>query len=210
MSTSLPSRPTIIVKELSSGHRSRILRHFLALDQSDRMLRFGSSLSDESITRYVQGINFSQDNVFGVFSHSFHLVGVGHLAFIPPGDPPAGGVAGKMAELGVSVSARARGMGIGSKLFLRAAIHSRNANVTTLYMHCLSSNKTMMHIAKKAGMQILKEDGEADAYLKVLPADPRSVLKEAMQEQVALFDYTFKANASAAMRFFGLGKKDKS
>jgi hypothetical protein len=32
-------------------------------------------------------------------------------------------------------------------------------------------------------------------------------MKEALQEQVALFDYTFKANASVAMRFLGFGRK---
>jgi len=208
MTISSPLQTAVMVKELSSNQRSRILRHFLALNEDDRLLRFGSHLSDELITTYVNGIDFKLDNVFGVFSHRFHLVGVGHLAFVPAARRPVvNGIVEKVAELGVSVSSRARGLGIGSKLFLRAAIHCRNANVTTLYMHCLSSNQTMIHIAKKAGMVIHREYGEADAYLKVLPADPRSVMKEALQEQVALFDYTFKANASVAMRFLGFGRK---
>ena len=210
MSSISSSHATVMVKELSSGQRSRILRHFLALDDADRLLRFGSHMSNELITVYVNGIDFKLDKVFGVFSHRFHLVGVGHLAFVPKGRRPVvNGVAEKVAELGVSVSSRARGLGIGSKLFLRAAIHCRNANVSTLYMHCLSSNQTMIHIAKKAGMLIHREYGEADAYLKVLPADPRSVMREAMQEQVALFDYTFKSHASAAMRFLGFGRKQE-
>jgi hypothetical protein len=33
-------------------------------------------------------------------------------------------------------------------------------------------------------MEIQREYGEADAYLKLLPADAVSVLKEAVQEQV--------------------------
>jgi hypothetical protein len=107
----------------------------------------------------------------------------------------------RVAEFGVSVSEYARGMGIGTKLFERAAIHCRNADVDTLYMHCLASNRTMMHIAKKAGMQIHRAYGEADAYLRLAPANPTSVLREAMQEQLAMFDYTFKANAHAAGRW---------
>ncbi|TDK60639.1 GNAT family N-acetyltransferase [Sapientia aquatica] len=202
------SRRTVLVKELSARHRSRVMNHFLGLDQSDRLLRFGSNLSNELITTYVKGINFETDKVFGVFSHHFRLIGVGHLAFVPRADRPlVDGVVQKVAEFGVSVSSNARGLGIGSKLFERAGIHCRNADVTTLYMHCLSSNQTMMHIAKKAGMEIHRDHGEADAYLKVAPANPSSVMKEAMQEQVASLDYSLKSNISAVLRLFGLGKK---
>ena len=44
-------------------------------------------------------------------------------------------------------------------------------DVDTLYMQCLSSNQTMMHIAKKAGMEIHREYGEADAYLRLPPPE---------------------------------------
>ena len=113
---------------------------------------------------------------------------------------PAGRVTDKdsVAEFGVSVSSTARGLGIGTKLFERAAIHCRNSDVDTLYMQCLSSNQTMMHIAKKAGMEIQREHGEADAYLRLLPPSPGTVLQEAIEEQVAIIDYTLKANTRAA------------
>ena len=74
------------------------------------------------------------------------------------------------------------------------------SDVDTLYMHCLSSNQTMMHIAKKAGMAIQRDHGEADAYLKVLPANPSSVMQEAVEEQVASLDYGIKANTRAAVK----------
>jgi RimJ/RimL family protein N-acetyltransferase len=201
---------TVLVKELSARHRSRVMHHFLALDASDRLLRFGSNLSNELITNYVKGINFELDKVFGVFSHHFRLIGVGHVAFVPRANRQTiDGVVQKVAEFGVSVSSNARGLGIGSKMFERAAIHCRNADVTTLYMHCLSSNQTMMHIAKKAGMEIHRDHGEADAYLKVTPANPSSVMQEAMQEQVASLDYSLKSNISAALNLLGWGRKNK-
>jgi hypothetical protein len=56
-------------------------------------------------------------------------------------------------------------------------------------MQCLSSNRTMMHIAKKAGMEIQREYGEADAHLHLPPPSPSSVLAEALEEQVAKIDY---------------------
>ena len=134
-------------------------------------------------------------------SHHFRLVGVGHLAFAPRSEDDDVTDKDTIAEFGVSVSKTARGKGVGAKLFERGAIHCRNADVDTLYMHCLSSNQTMIHIAKKAGMEIHREYGEADAYLKLVPADAVSVLREAVQEQVASIDYTIKANTRAAVKW---------
>lgn len=207
-----PSKPTIFVKELSEKDRQRILRHFLGLEESDRLLRFGTYLPDAMVEKYVEGIDFSRDKVFGVISHHFNVVGVGHLAYAPRSEDDEHSDKDKVAEFGVSVSGNARGKGIGSKLFERGAIHCRNDDIDTLYMHCLSSNQTMIHIAKKAGMEIHRAYGEADAYLKILPADAVSVLKEAMQEQVAAIDYTIKANARAAAKWLRHlpGMKDSS
>jgi hypothetical protein len=69
-------------------------------------------------------------------------------------------------------------------------------------MHCLSSNQTMIHIAKKSGMEIHRDYGEADAYLKLKPANPGSMLQEAVAEQFASFDYSFKANTKAALKWW--------
>ena len=195
------TRPSIRVKEVPERDRRRLLMHFLALPDSDRLLRFGSVLPDELITRYVQHLDFSRDTIFGVYDARLHLVGVGHLAYAPREPMARGSMAvARSAEFGVSVSESARGMGVGTKLFERAAMHCRNAEIDTLYMHCLWSNKTMMHIAKKAGMEIHRDHGEADAYLKLTPANPASVLQEAVEEQVASLDYTLKANTRAAKK----------
>ena len=205
----LTPRRTVLVKQLEERDRRRMLRHFLALDDSDRLLRFGTLLPDEQVERYVARIDFARDTVYGVYNRVFKLVAVGHLAFAPKDQVAAAGAAtskDRVAEFGVSVSASARGLGIGSKLFERAAIHCRNSDVDTLYMHCLSSNQTMMHIAKKAGMEIQRERGEADAYLRLLPANPASMLQEAIEEQVATIDYNLKANKRFAQKFFGIGR----
>ncbi len=195
------ARPTVPVKALHERDRRRMVRHFLSLERSDRILRFGSFMSDEQVTKYVNGIDFNRDMVFGVYNRVFRLAAVGHLAFAPR-QPASEGVTEKdrVAEFGVSVLKSARGLGIGSKLFERANIVCRNNDVDTLYMHCLSSNQTMMHIAKKAGMEIHRDYGEADAYLKLGPADPASVLQEAMQEQLATIDYALKANVRRATK----------
>jgi RimJ/RimL family protein N-acetyltransferase len=195
-------RPAVLVKALGKRDRRRMLRHFLALDDDDRLLRFGTVLPDEHVHAYVEKIDFARDIVFGVMSRGFQLVGVGHLAFAPPAPGRAATDKQRVAEFGVSVSKSARGQGVGTRLFERAAIHCRNSDIDTLYMQCLSTNRTMMHIAKKAGMQIKREYGEADAYLHLPPPSPGSVMREAVEEQFALIDYTVKANARAAVKWF--------
>ena len=200
-----PPRASVLVKQLAERDRRRMHRHFMELDMNDRLLRFGTMLPDERVAAYVAGIDFERDTLYGVYNRMFRLVAVGHLAFAPKQALPPGEAATdkeRIAEFGVSVSRSARGRGMGSKLFERAAIHCRNNDVDTLYMHCLASNQTMMHIAKKAGMAILRDRSEADAYLKLPPPNPSSMLQEAIEEQVATLDYTFKANTRAAVKFF--------
>lgn len=202
----LKDKPTVRVKALSERDRRRMLMHFLALSERDRLLRFGMIMSDEMITRYVQRLDFMRDTIFGVLDDNFQLVGVGHLAFASRDARPAlieATQKERLAEFGVSVSESARGMGAGSKLFERAAIHCRNADVDTLAMHCLATNQVMIRIAKKAGMDIHRDYGDADAYLKLAPASGKSILREAVDEQIATFDYNFKANLRAASKWFG-------
>jgi RimJ/RimL family protein N-acetyltransferase len=193
---SVIGRAPVLVRELSSGDRERLLKHFLALDEDDRLLRFGQIVPDRVIENYVANIDFSRDTVFGVFDDQLALVGVGHLAYLPDEGSK------RTAEFGVSVTESARGRGVGSRLFERAAIRSRNTHVSTLYMHCLSRNSTMMHIAKKSGMKIEYAYGEADAYLSLTPADHGSILTEMLQEQAAVFDYAIKRQTRRASQMF--------
>jgi RimJ/RimL family protein N-acetyltransferase len=187
-------RAHALVRELTAVDRERLTAHFLALDEDDRLLRFGQVVPDHVIENYVRSIDFTRDTVFGVFDSELQLIGVGHLAYLPAeGDK-------RTAEFGVSVLESSRGEGIGSKLFERAATRSRNTHITTLYIHCLSRNSTMMHIAKKAGMKIEYAYGEADAYLTLAPADQSSIIAEMLQEQAAVFDYALKRQARNASR----------
>ncbi|WP_133649503.1 GNAT family N-acetyltransferase [Paraburkholderia flava] len=189
-------RAPALVRELTSADRDRLLTHFLSLDEDDRLLRFGQIVPNHVIENYVRTIDFTRDTVFGVFDSQLQLTGVGHLAYLPDDGKK------RTAEFGVSVLESARGQGVGTRLFERASIRSRNTHVTTLYMHCLSRNSTMMHIAKKSGMKIEYAYGEADAYLTLTPADQSSILAEMLQEQAAVFDYALKRQARQTSKLF--------
>jgi len=187
------TRPRILVRELHAGHRERIRDHLLSLGEEDRHLRFGMLASDTVINDYVDSLNFVRDSVFAVFDEKLEIIGMAHLAYqeFNRSGPTT-------AEFGVSVSEDGRGIGIGTSLFERAAIHCRNTKVDVLYVHCLSSNAAMMHIARKAGMSVEFAYGEADAFLRLPPGDSSTLAEEAMQEKAAEIDYTIKANVRKA------------
>lgn len=179
----------IVTKELSRAQLGALKTHFLALGREDRRLRFGVGLSNEGVIDYVDRIDFERDAVFGVFDDEIRLSGVGHLA------------RGQgFAELGVSVLPEHRGKNMGAELLARAHRHARNWGVPTLFMHCLSENGAMMHLARKQGMRIATERGEADAYLDLPPGDTASFASALLAERVGLFDFALKSQAHAARK----------
>ena len=191
--------PVVFIKELSEQDRPFMLNHFLGLSPSDRRLRFGAALPDEAVTKYVNAIDFDRDTIFGVYERSFNLVGVGHLAFPKPETlPPTDDVQpNRVAEFGVSVSAPMRRKNVGTKLFDRAAIHCRNKHINTLYIHCLASNRPMICIAEKAGMEIHKDHGEVDGYLKLPHPDTDSIRQENAEERIISQEKPDDSKASA-------------
>jgi RimJ/RimL family protein N-acetyltransferase len=177
------------VRALTASDRALLLEHLLDLGQDDRYLRFGNPLSDQIIRQYVTSINFETDLVLGVYNDNLTLDAAGHFAPLPVN---ADSAESKSAEFGLSVAATARGRGLGTALFVRAATHARNSGINILYMHCLTQNKAMMRIARRAGMHISASFGEADAHLTLAPADSASRVAEAMHQQIGLFDYAMK------------------
>jgi RimJ/RimL family protein N-acetyltransferase len=188
-STPYAARQTIPVRELHAGHRDQILGHLLQLNDEDRRLRFGTQTPDEVIALYVERLDFNKDTIFGIFNAELSLIGMAHLAYLPEaeGRPRA-------AEFGVSVLPEGRAKGLGTALLKRSAVHSRNTRIETLYVHCLVSNKVMLHLAQKADMLVEYAYGDADAYLKLSPASPATIVEEAANEQWADLDYAMKSN----------------
>ncbi len=172
------------VYELSAKHIDLLKQHFVRLDHAAVHLRFGNTLSHESRRIYVEQISFTRDAVFGVFADDLTLLGVAHLACVDG-----------TGELGLSVLTPHQNRGIGSALLARAATHARNTQVSRLYVNCLAENGAMMHIARKAGMQIVTAHADADAYLALLPSTPFSIGQEYAEQEVARLDWIHKATA---------------
>ncbi|WP_198972732.1 GNAT family N-acetyltransferase [Xylophilus sp. ASV27] len=186
-----PALPPALVpiRSLGPAYRERIAAHLLALDPEDRYLRFGYAASDEQIRRYVDGLDFARDEIFGIYNRRLDLIAVAHLA-IPrePGER-------RRAEFGVSVVKRARARGYGARLFRRAMMHARNAGVAEIFIYALSQNTAMLSIARKAGATVQRDGSEAEAYLSLPPADLDSRLSQLLEQQFAEVDYRLKVQA---------------
>ena len=198
-----PSRftPWIPIRSLSPRHRERIVAHLLALPADDRYLRFGYAAGDEQVSRYVAGLDFERDEVFGVFNRKLELIALAHLAYPPelsPAAPPPLGATAAIAgaaEFGGSVAAHARGRGYGARLFEHAMLHARNRGLDTLFIHALSENTAMLRIARKAGARVERAGSETDAFLK-LPHDTlASQVEQWVGQGAAEIDYRLKQQA---------------
>jgi RimJ/RimL family protein N-acetyltransferase len=182
-------RGWVPIRALAPRHKPRILVHLLQLSDADRYLRFGYPASDEHIRRYVDGLNFKRDDIFGIFNRRLQLVAMAHLAFSV--DPKWA----TCAEFGVSVAANQRGRGMGAKLFDRAVTFARNEGVHMFFIHALSENAAMLKIARNAGARVERDGSESEAYLMLPEATLDSQVTGLLQDQMAELDYQLKLQA---------------
>ena len=115
-------------------------------------------MNDAWIARYVAGIDFTLDQMFGIFAADGTLIGLAHLALDP---------AHRFAEIGLSVDRAHRNRGHGYALLKRAIEHATSAGYRTLFMHCLSEIEIMKRLARRLGLVVITANGEADAQLEL-------------------------------------------
>ena len=181
------------IRSLNSRHRRRIATHIIALPGHDRYLRFGYSATDEQIHKYVDGLNFKRDEIYGIFDRQLKLIAMAHLAILSDPKNP------NCAEFGVSVSADARGKGLGTALLERAILHARSEQINMLFIHALSENAAMLKIARKAGAVVESFGGEVEAHLLLEKQDfadrMESAVKDAVEDSLGEVDFRLKQRA---------------
>jgi hypothetical protein len=59
-------------------------------------------------------------------------------------------------------------------------------------MHCLAENQIMIHLARKAGLKLVTEQGEVDAHLKLEATSHGAVAREVIEDHIAIADLLFK------------------
>jgi len=183
------------IRSLGPQHRERIAAHLLRLEPRDRYLRFGYAANDDQVRRYAELLDFSRDEVFGIFNRRLELIAMAHVAFAPSGEYES------CAEFGVSVSATARGRGYGARLFERAVMLARNRGVSMMFIHALTENTAMLKIARNAGATVRRDGSESEAYLQLPPARFDTRVSEIMAEHFGEVDYQLKKQARQFWRF---------
>jgi RimJ/RimL family protein N-acetyltransferase len=186
------------IRAIGPRERERVVLHLLALSPHDRYLRFGYPASDEQIRRYVDGMDFERDAIFGIHNRRLDLIAVAHLAFAPAGQ------AQDCAEFGVSVAEHARGRGYGARLFERAVVAARNEGVGMLFIHALSQNAAMLKIARRGGATVVRSGAEAEAHLELPAATLDSRMTEIALQHFAQVDYRLKARAKQFWSFLAV------
>ncbi|MFN7645766.1 MAG: GNAT family N-acetyltransferase [Burkholderiales bacterium] len=170
-----------LVHVLGVTDRDALHQHFAALDPQDLRMRFGRLPDRDWLRLYIEGIDFARDAVLGVREGPV-LIGAAHVALFDGA-----------AELGLSVIPSRRKRGVASALFDRGVLHARNRGIVELFIHCLSENQAMRRISRKAGMRILVEGVDADAWIELPPATPFTLGEELVARQLTLVDLALQA-----------------
>jgi len=187
----IPPANVTIVQKLGAPARGAMLTHLQRLSHEDRRLRFGVYMTDPALAHYVADIDFAHDHVFGILGSDLTLLGMAHLALDRDKS---------FAELGLSVDPVYRGRGYGLALLERGRLAAVNRGYRTLFMHCLTENKVMVRLARKAGLRLITQEGEVDALLALENTNLGAMAAEAMADQIALADYFLKRQFQWAFR----------
>lgn len=168
----------MIPKKLRSESEKELLaEHLKTLGPEDRYLRFGHPANDEAIQKYVDSSWESEGRWMGIIENGKIIAAI-HVALEGEG----------RAELGLTVDPRWRGKKLGQSLFERSIVYLKARHVKDVFMHCLSENAVMKHIASKNHMKMFSSYGETEADLHLPDSTPIDAYCEVVVEQLAIYD----------------------
>lgn len=168
----------MILRPLTVFEREAARDFYISLSADDRRKRFCCSLSDETISRYVDQLDFVRDTVLGAFDGQAQLVGLAELV---------SGV--KESEMAFSVRPDMRGQRIGTKLIDRLLLRARMCGVRKVFVMFLSDNTPMRRMAGRAGMLVCSVDGEARAERELPPPSVEELTRWFIEEGLAQGGY---------------------
>ena len=168
----------MIIRKITAFERDAIKEFYLALSADDRRKRFCCLLSNDTISRYVDGLDFMQHSVLGAFNEHGQLIGLAELA---PG--------AKESELAFSVRPDMRCRRIGTRLMERILLYARMSGVEKVFVMFLSENMPMRRLAQSAGMVVKMDGGEASASRELSAPSAEEVSRWFMQDSLAHGEY---------------------
>jgi GNAT superfamily N-acetyltransferase len=164
----------MIIRPLTIFEREPVKEFYLALSTDDRRKRFCCTLSDETIAKYVDRVNFTRDTVLGAFDEQARIVGLAELVR-----------GAEASEMAFSVRPDRRGQKIGTKLMERLLVRARMCGARKVFVMFLSDNTPMRKMALRAAMAVQAEDGESIASRELLPPNADELTRWFIEEGLA-------------------------
>jgi GNAT superfamily N-acetyltransferase len=168
----------MIIRKITSFERDAVKEFYLALSADDRRKRFCCLLSDDTISRYVDRLDFMQHTILGAFNENAQLIGVAELAH-----------GAKESELAFSVRPDMRCRRIGTRLMERILLHARMSGIRKVIVMFISENMPMRRLAQSVGMVVKTEGNEAFASRELPAPSAEEVSRWFMQEAFAHGEY---------------------
>jgi len=158
--------------------REAVRNFYLALTPDDRRKRFCCTLTDETISQYVDRLNFSRDTVLGAFDTQARIIGLAELVRGP-----------ESGEMAFSVRPDRRGQKIGTKLIQKLLVRARMCGVRKVFVMFLSDNTPMRRMAARADMTISAADGESYAERMLPAATAKELARWYLEESLSHSEY---------------------
>jgi GNAT superfamily N-acetyltransferase len=123
--------------------------HLKNLPADDKYTRFCHNITDHQIDALILNILYNQqDHHLFCAIDSEEIIGFGHLAKF-----------GNDWELAVSVDAISQGKGVAGELMKYMIAWAKLHGIDNVFMHCITQNKKIQHLATKFGLRIVERDG---------------------------------------------------
>jgi len=130
-------------------HLAEYAKHLKNLSDEDRYTRFGYAASAQAIDQMILNIVYNQEDhhIFTYYTNG-QIAGFGHLAREDSD-----------WELAVSVEKEFQGRGIANELMSYMISWGKTHGVEIVYMHCITENQKIQHLARKHGLKTWDRSG---------------------------------------------------
>jgi RimJ/RimL family protein N-acetyltransferase len=174
----------MIPRKLTPLDRIKLGDHFMKdIVGEDRRLRFGYDAPDTAVQEYLKqsiDYDYGYDSIWFVVDDGEKIVATCHVSINRETST---------AEMGCTVSSEYRNKKIGQELFNRGVTWARMAGAEHVFMHCLSENKVIQHIAKKGGMTVITIDPtEKESTIHVKQNRFEAGFKDYIMDTIAVYD----------------------
>lgn len=174
----------MIPRKLANEYdKQNLIDHFLTdIKGEDRRLRFGGLISDGIVEKYLKDSfeDFGCKNMWFIVDVGNRIVATCHVSYDSRTNT---------AEMGCTVSPDYRNQKIGQELFNRGVTWARMWGAETIFMHCLSENTVVQHIARKGGMTVVTIDPtEKESTIKIKKNPIIAGFEDTVMEQMAVYD----------------------